>query len=583
MIRGRLSRTENPPRPARRWRASHPSREGIWEGGVGSVVLLLSLFSLCLLLSTPASAAADSLCATVKLQVQQDLTLERQGFEARMRIANGFETLALDAVGVTLRFADSAGEAVIASTNAADPNPDVRFFIGAPAASGVSGHVTAGSGSIAPGTTADIRWLLVPTACAGGTTPAGRTYEIGARLTYRVGAESNRMDVIPDTILVKPLPALRLDYFLPGAVYGDDPLTLDQVEPIVPFTLGVRVCNVGYGTARALKMDGMQPEIRRNDNGLPIEFIVTGSEVNGRAGGADLSVAFGDLAPAGAGCARWTMTCLLYGTFTNCTARFAHADDLGGELTSLIAASNLHARLALRDVLDDRPGRDAVRDFLVPDMRLYGSDGGDSAVSNMSAAAVLTPEPEAYRLELPGAPLAGCVYVCVANPAPTNRVLDAVVRSDGKRLRPENAWTARVRDGEGAWRERLRVFDADAGGQSYTVRFADRPPENEPPVLAPIGGRSVRPGIQAAIAVQADDDTAVPALSTGPLPAGASFADRGDGSGAFDWTPAAGQIGDYRIRFTASDGVLAVSETVVVRVSVDGSGAGPAGVLMMVR
>jgi hypothetical protein len=569
MIRDGLNRVGQPSRPSRRGRDGH---------GGGFLVLLLAL-----LFQSPAPAAPDSLCATVKLQVRQDLTLERRGFEARMQIANGFETLSLDGVGVALRFADAAGIAVMASTNASDTHADVRFFVGAPAASGLSGDVTAGTGAIAPGATAEIRWLLVPTARAGGAAPEGRTYAIGARLTYRVGTESNRMEVIPDTIVVKPLPVLRLDYFVPGAVYGDDPLTCDRVEPVIPFNFGLRVCNVGYGTARALTLDGAQPEIRRNDNGLPVEFVVTGSEVDGRGGGADLCAAFGDLDPAAAGCARWTMTCPLRGTFTNCSARIAHADELGGELTALIAASNLHVRLLLRDVLDERPGRDTVRDFLASDMRLYGSGGDEHAVSNMSAAAVLTAEDGRYRLALPGAPPAGCIYVCLANPEPADRVLAAVVRSDGKRLRAENAWTARVREGAGEWEDRLRVFDTDVGGTEYSVVFADRPAENRPPVLRPIGGRSVRSGGHAAFDVDADDEAVIPALYTGPLPAGASFADRGDGSGTFAWAPTAGQLGDYRIRFTASDGVLAASETIVLSVRADGGGAGPAGVLMMVR
>ena len=33
--------------------------------------------------------ALDSLCATVKLEIQQELTLERQAFDAHMRINNG--------------------------------------------------------------------------------------------------------------------------------------------------------------------------------------------------------------------------------------------------------------------------------------------------------------------------------------------------------------------------------------------------------------------------------------------------------------------------------------------------------------
>ncbi|MBI5787698.1 MAG: hypothetical protein HZA78_02430 [Candidatus Schekmanbacteria bacterium] len=42
------------------------------------------------------SFAADSLCATVKIEISQELTLERQGFEAHMRINNGLTNISLE-------------------------------------------------------------------------------------------------------------------------------------------------------------------------------------------------------------------------------------------------------------------------------------------------------------------------------------------------------------------------------------------------------------------------------------------------------------------------------------------------------
>ena len=54
------------------------------------------------------AAAGDSLCAEVKIEIAQELTLERQAFEAHMRINNGLTHLTLEDVSVTVNFADEA-------------------------------------------------------------------------------------------------------------------------------------------------------------------------------------------------------------------------------------------------------------------------------------------------------------------------------------------------------------------------------------------------------------------------------------------------------------------------------------------
>jgi hypothetical protein len=56
------------------------------------------------------AAAADSVCATVKIEIRQELTLERQAFEAKMRINNGLTGIPLTDVAVTLSFADADGD-----------------------------------------------------------------------------------------------------------------------------------------------------------------------------------------------------------------------------------------------------------------------------------------------------------------------------------------------------------------------------------------------------------------------------------------------------------------------------------------
>lgn len=102
---------------------------------------------------------------------------------------------------------------------------------------------------------------------------------------------------------------------------------------------------------------------------------------------------------------------------------------------------------------------------------------------------------------------------------------------------------------------------------------------NQPPVLAPIGDRSVTIGSSLSFAVSATDtDGPAPlTLAAAGLPAGASFTDNGGGSGSFDWSPGAGADAGspYNVTFTASDGAAATdAETIQITVSPSGGGQG---------
>jgi len=50
-----------------------------------AVISLLALFSLFL---SPATQAVEAVCARVKIEIKQELTLERQAFDATMKINN---------------------------------------------------------------------------------------------------------------------------------------------------------------------------------------------------------------------------------------------------------------------------------------------------------------------------------------------------------------------------------------------------------------------------------------------------------------------------------------------------------------
>ncbi|MCH7947634.1 MAG: tandem-95 repeat protein, partial [candidate division Zixibacteria bacterium] len=91
---------------------------------------------------------------------------------------------------------------------------------------------------------------------------------------------------------------------------------------------------------------------------------------------------------------------------------------------------------------------------------------------------------------------------------------------------------------------------------------------NQPPILAAIGSKTTDVLVNLNFGVSASDpDGATPSLTTSTLPTGATFVDNGNGTGTFDWTPAANQDSIYNITFFASDGSLVDFENVQITVN----------------
>ena len=103
---------------------------------------------------------------------------------------------------------------------------------------------------------------------------------------------------------------------------------------------------------------------------------------------------------------------------------------------------------------------------------------------------------------------------------------------------------------------------------------------NAPPVLDPIGNRSVEEGQTLSFTVTASDpDATIPDLPQPTnLPTGASFTDNNDGTGDFVWLTQMGDANTYpNIVFTAVDATdsgLTDSETISITVNAAGGGGG---------
>ncbi len=539
---------------------------------IKSVVLL----SFLMLIMATSVKAEDSICAVVKIEILQELTLERQGFEAELKIGNVLDSGSIDNISINVWFKDENEESVLATSNPNDTT--AKFFIDIQSMQNIND--VSGNGTIAAGEEAIVKWLIIPAPGASGGRERGTLYFVGADFNYTLEGTAETITVAPDTIYVKPMPLLTLDYFLPRNVYGDDPFT-DEVEASEPFTLGVRVQNNGYGDAHKLKIDSAQPKIVENEQGLLISFELLSSYVGNDPVNNSLLLDFGDIEANQSKVGRWQMQVSLSGRFTEFGATFTHADELGGQLTSLLEATNTH--FLIHDVVNDIAGRDDIRDFLAEGLaspRLFESDGTTSDVQDISADATFEFEQNAgeyarYKMTLPLN--TGLIYAKVSDPLNGNKQLAYVTRSDGKSIHQQNAWLSRVQDRvTHNWSHYVNLFDAN-GTQEYYFYYQDIVIPPKPPVIAFIPQRITHETADIGFVVNASDPDGNPvSISANPLPQGASFTDNGDGTASFNWTPAVGQAGLYPITYIANDGSATSSKTATIVVhphdDIDGDG-----------
>ena len=66
-----------------------------------------------LVLFPVSSFAEDGICAQVKIEIRQEMTLERQAFDAHMRINNGLSNITLENVKIELNFLDKDKKAFL--------------------------------------------------------------------------------------------------------------------------------------------------------------------------------------------------------------------------------------------------------------------------------------------------------------------------------------------------------------------------------------------------------------------------------------------------------------------------------------
>lgn len=97
----------------------------------------------------------------------------------------------------------------------------------------------------------------IPGYNSAGNTLQGARYFIGARLTYDINRQHyNEVLVTPDFVTVRPQPRLELSYFITRDVRAND-----------PFTLGVRIKNIGLAPSNQTRISPHNRELLKISTG----------------------------------------------------------------------------------------------------------------------------------------------------------------------------------------------------------------------------------------------------------------------------------------------------------------------------
>src|SRR5215213_3394427 len=118
----------------------------------------LGLWMICLafaLLPMQAQQQFAGVCARVKMEILQELTLERVGFEATLELTNNDGDDPITEFSAQLTF-----ENPLLTTNTTPNDASQLFFVRAPSFENIDN--VSGTGSIGPTKKAVIRWFIIP-------------------------------------------------------------------------------------------------------------------------------------------------------------------------------------------------------------------------------------------------------------------------------------------------------------------------------------------------------------------------------------------------------------------------------------
>lgn len=424
--------------------------------------------------------ASSSVCASITLQFSQTMTMTRQAFRGTLTVFNGHETTAMKDVKLNLEVRDEEGN--LATTH--------EFQINTESLDNFKGELSLNAGwSLAANESGTATILFIPTKYAAPT--ASRKYSFGGTLSYIdpfTNLEVTR-ELYPVTLTVNPSPDLDLTYFMQRDIFGDDALTGDVVEPMVPAEFSLLINNKGYGAATNVRMITDQPEIIDNEKGLLIDFELLSSQLNGGehtlALGGSVATEFGTIPAQSTAYAQWWLQSTLLGHFTEYDIEATHVSSYGNEDLSLLDEVTIHELIHSLKV----PGADGttLAGFLVndiadaedmPDM-LYLSDATIESVNVTTVANITMKSDTEYLLDVTPT-VAGWNYGSIIDPTNGKQNLIGIIRqSDGQEINVRNFWQTdrTLRDGrDPLYENRLHFADKmGTAAEQYLLTFEPKP------------------------------------------------------------------------------------------------------------
>lgn len=421
---------------------------------------------------------SENTCAQVKLEIKQKLVLTRQAFRGTLTIENGssnaIEDILVDvnATNMETGFMATSREMQIAieKIEGFEGEKDGAWRLGA----GKKGVATI---------------LFIPTKYAAPENLT--TYSFGGTLSFKDGSTTQNRSLFPVSLQVKPSPELDLTYFMQRDVYGDNPLTPDVVEPVIPAEFSVLIHNKGKGDANNVRMITKKPEIVENEKGLLIDFDIISSSLNGgektMALDDDIATQFGTIAAGTASYATWDLTASLMGHFTEYDVSVTHVTDYGNPDLSLLDRVTIHELIhSLNATIGDKVYRAWITND-EPDAEdapdhIYFANGTDEELVTLSEQTRMERiDATHYRVTVPTGMPRNWFYTAVANPAGKYaKILSITDETNNRKLDAANFWTTdyTMKDGIDPQLDyRLHIADiiSGKGTNKYIVEFEPIP------------------------------------------------------------------------------------------------------------
>ena len=437
-----------------------PGFGGWWNGGSG----LSSLY----IYNIPVITPSGSICVQVGVQFNQQMVMTREAFFGTFSVHNGFETNALEAIGLNFVVKDEDGndctDLFQITTNALTNLTSID-----------------GSGSLDAGLDGMAQILFIPTKEAAPTEP--KVYRFGGTFSFfdPYTADTIVYDLYPVPLTVHPSPDLYIDYFMQRDIIGDDALTLDVIEPSVPAELGVIIYNKGVGIAKNVILETAEPKIVENSQGLIIDFSMYGASFNGNEAQLGLmEIPFGNIESGHTAVGEWLFTSSLLGHFVSYEAHVIHNNSYGNPDLSLVSHLDIHE--LIHPIRAYGNLEDGINDFLVNDVpdahsypdSIYFSNGGRTGVSivnNISFDHYVTPQDTIVTLTVRPSK-AGWNYGVVDDPGSEYVLVGCKRNADNQIIPLHNVWQTFVtmRDGEEPiYENKLHFVDTLSNGrQDYT-------------------------------------------------------------------------------------------------------------------